>query len=658
MMKRFLALLLCFAMMLVTMLGLVACNKEEDPDEEEDLGAIINMYLTDVVYDLDPIHAFYNESSLKVVSLIFDTLFTLDSNGKVKKSLVDEYEIIEDENTNEYKMLITLKETLWSDGATQLSANDVVYTIKRALNCENSSEVACLLYDIKNARAAKHGDVSIDAVGVYAVDQLVVEFTFEGKIDYDAFIMNLCSPALAPLPESIVAKGEDWAKKPATMMCSGPFKVRKTDYTEGEEQLILERNEYYLRDKKKNKIDKYVTPYRIVVDYSMTDEQIKEAYDAGTLFYVGDIPMSLRNTYKDVATITDAISTHTYFLQTSILEVPMTYEEELESIRESERAEETGTETETETKKVTYTATEQNKIKERNELIAKINNINKNAVLFSDVNVRKALSLAIDRNAIAEAVVFAKAATALVPYGLFDEGSAKKSFRAVGEKLLETSADVNAAKALLSNYNTSEYTINITVAAYDEVHVLVAEMVKTAWEALGFNVALDLKGVIPNDDYYKYTDSTPTDICDDLYAETLRSGEFEVIALDYVATTSDAFSMLAPFAHEFAGQGMDMENRDYTVPTHITGFNNEAYNELIEKAFAAETAGEKSEALHEAEKLLIEQMPVIPIIFNQNATLTSKMLSKVQSSFYCPALFKKTVLKDYEKYKPVETTAN
>lgn len=641
-------------MISTVMLGLVSCSKD-NPDDEEDLGAIINMYLTDIVYDFDPIHAFYNESALKVVSLIFDTLFTVDSNGKVKKSLVESYKITEDENSNEYKMLITLKETLWSDGVTQLSANDVVYTIKRALNCENSSDVACLLYDIKNARAAKHGDVSIDTVGVYAVDQLVVEFTFEGKIDYDAFMMNLSSPALAPLPESIVAKGEDWAKKPATMMCSGPFKVRKTDFTEGEEQLILERNEYYLRDKKKDKIDKYVTPYRLVVDYSMTDEQIKAAYDAGTLFYVGDIPMSLRSTYKDIATVTDAISTHTYFFQTQTLEVPMKYEDELESIWESERAEDTGTDTET--RKTTYTPDEQQKIEERNELIAKIENINKNAALFSDVNVRNALSLAIDRNAIADAVVFAKAANALVPYGLFDEGSADKSFRALGKKLIDTSAKVDEAKSLLSSYNTSEYTINITVAAYDEVHVLIAEMVKTAWEALGFNVVLDLKSVIPNDDYYKYTESTPTDICDDLYAEALRSGEFEVIALDYVATTPDAFSMLAPFAHEFAGQGIDMENRDYTVPTHITGFNNTEYNTLIETAFSAETAAEKSEALHKAEELLMEQMPVIPIIFNQNATLTSKELSKVKSSFYCPALFKNTVLKNYEKYKSEETTA-
>ena len=108
----------------------------------------------------------------------------------------------------------------------------------------------------------------------------------------------------------------------------------------------------------------------------------------------------------------------------------------------------------------------------RNEEIAMIENINKNAVLFRDSNVTKALSLAIDRNAIAEAVVFAKAANALVPYGLYEAESAKKSFRAVGGKLIETSADVNAAKSLLSAYNTADYTINITVAEYDEVHML------------------------------------------------------------------------------------------------------------------------------------------------------------------------------------------
>lgn len=675
MIKRLLSCMLCVVMLL----GLVSCKKGDEDDADK--GAYINMYLSDIVYDLDPLHSSYNDSALKVSGLLFDTLFKLDSKGKVKNELVKKYEIIEDENTQEYKMLITLKDTHWSDG-TYVSANDVVYTFKRILDCENSSEAGALLYDIKNARKVKHGDVSIDSLGVYAVDELVVEFTFENridengniiKVDYDKFIRTLASPMFAPLPESIVAKGEDWAKKPATMVSSGPFKLRSVSYEKGKESMVLERNDYYLRNKDKDALDKYVTPYRIIVDYSMTDEEIAKAYNDGLLFFVGDIPMSLRNQYKDVAKVSDAISTHVYYFQTQTLEVPITYEEELANKAESERVSKELAESilaESNSNKVTTSSSTQKppepeetvlkgqdaiNAEERHKLIEFIENINKNAELFKNADVRKALSLAIDRDSIAEKVVFAKAANALVPYSIFNEDSAKKSFRAIGGKLIETSAKMDEAKSLLSKYNTADYTIDITVAAYDEVHLAIAEMVKVAWEALGFKVNIREVGVIPNDDYYKYTDSIPTDIMDDLYAEDLRSGRFSVIALDLVSESCDAFSMLAPFAHEFAGQGMDMESQQYIVPTHITGYNNEEYNKLIEKAFNADNSGERTEALHQAEKLLLDDMPIIPIIFNQNAVLIHSDLSKVEKTFFVPYTFSKAKLKNYGRFTPVDT---
>lgn len=51
----------------------------------------------------------------------------------------------------------------WSDG-TAVSANDVVYAWKRLLEVDASYSAAALLFDIKNARAAKEGDCSIDDV--------------------------------------------------------------------------------------------------------------------------------------------------------------------------------------------------------------------------------------------------------------------------------------------------------------------------------------------------------------------------------------------------------------------------------------------------------------------------------------------------------------
>jgi ABC-type oligopeptide transport system substrate-binding subunit len=490
-------------------------------------------------------------------------------------------------------MLITLKSTYFSDGSL-LSADNVVFAWKRILDVENSSEAAVLLYDIKNARAIKEGDMSIDDLGVAAVDTLVLEITFaDVNVDRDQFILTLTSPCLVPLPGILVPRTDDWAKKPGTIACSGPFMLRTANYADGFETLVLERNSYYFRDRTKDALDKSVKPYRLVIDYTKTDEEIKQAYDNGEIFYIGDIPLSIRNYYKDTAKITDAMSTHAYYFNTA--KAP-----------------------------------------------------------FDNLNVRLALSATIDREAIAQEIVFAEAASALVPFGIFDSTSPNKSFREVGGVIISTKSDLTKANQYIaeSGINPSDYTFTLSVAAYDEVHVKIGEMVVENWKALGFNVSLNPIDVIVNDDIGP-TGDVSTDIRDDIYMENLFAGEFDVIGLDIVATSVNALSILAPFAKQFSGQSVNMDvdinNPVYELTPHITKFDNEEYNAKIEEAFGKNGA-DRAAVLHEAENMLLEQMPVIPIIFNKNATLTSDELSKITTSYYGFDSFKKTILKDYKKY--------
>ena len=79
MMKRVLALILCLCSVL---LCFTACAKDKD-----DKGAYIRMYLTEPVYDLDPLNAFDNEAALQLTSMIFENLFYADDNGKPQKGL-------------------------------------------------------------------------------------------------------------------------------------------------------------------------------------------------------------------------------------------------------------------------------------------------------------------------------------------------------------------------------------------------------------------------------------------------------------------------------------------------------------------------------------------------------------------------------------------
>jgi len=627
MMKKLVCLTLCLCMLVAVFAG---CSDKDDKYYD---GAYVTMYIADEMYDFDPANAYNNESALKIVSLLFDNLFVLNEKGKVEKSLAKKYEIIEDKDLNEYKMLITLEDTKWTDG-TALTANDVVFAWTRLLKSDASYEAASLLFDIKNAKAAKNGEVSIDDVQVLAVESNVVEIQFEGKIDYDQFLVNLTSYALVPLREDIVRKTADWAKQPSTICTSGPFRLREISYEEGEEQLVLERNSYYFRNNLKDAADKSVTPYRLIVDYSMSDSEIATAYNDGKLFYIGDIPLSIRGSVveAEVSDIMKSMSTHTYYLN----------ENAVIRYYSSKAFKKLSTE-------------------EYNEkLVSGLVDGEDGDKIFADANVRQALSLAINRSAIAQKVVYAKAASGFIPYGVFNSDSAKKSFREEGEKsgiLIAENANKAQAEAKLeaADIDPEDYMFTIAVAAYDDVHMAIAKEVQAAWEDLGFNVAINAIDVEVNDDKNDTTGEVSKLIRDDIFAENFRAGLYEVAAVDKVAPSADAFTSLASFAKEFTGNASSAKNSpDFNVPNHATGYNNKKYDELITNAYAEKNINERAEILHEAEKVLVEDMPVIPIIFNQSATLVSGELSKIKTDYYSNDIFKKMVLKDYKAYLPEE----
>lgn len=686
--KRLLALLLCLVMCLTALVGCAQTKNDKDK------GAYITMYLTDEIYNFDPAYAYTNEEAESIVSLMFIRLFSLNSRGKLQYELAEEWDVKEDMKNKEYTMTITLRDTWWSD-KTRVTADDVVFAWKRILNPENSFSCAALLFDVKNARAVKAGNCSIDDLGVVALNDNTLEISFERPIDYDAFLLNLTSLALAPLREDYVSKTDDWAKKPGTMVTSGAFKISKTMFDEstrvrypdingtnelGEpytsalqryeakySMLVLERNACYMRDPEDDDLawDKSVKPYRIIIDCTKTDEQIWAAMQGGTttsfdedgdtygtpndiitvsgdIFYMGSIPVSLR-TNPDVAKkadVTDALSTQVLYLNENALIKNKTTGEDI--------------------------------------------------ALFANKDVRLALSLALNRQSIANALVFAEAATALVPNGIYEQGTSG-SFRKTGGSILATTADTAAAQSLLSSagIKPSDYTFTVVANPNDDALMVMAQAAVDAWAALGFNVKLEKRGTILNNDFYKPIGNIPTDLCDELYLENLLNNDYAVIAIDYCAYTAEAYSMLAPFAADFSG----MVDSNFNMIPHSTGYSNDEYNALFEAIFylpyynqitSADYASfviydnaeafqtvldgvgatyekygvdpngdikkAKATLLHEAEKILMADMPIIPVVFNQNATIGSKQLKNVESDLYVPYDFTLSSFKNYENY--------
>lgn len=663
--KRIIALLLCLVMTVSVFAG---CAGSIDADSDYK-GQQVIMYLSENIYNLDPACAYRNASLRSIVSLIFDTLFTVDETGKVTPSLAKDYSV--EEKDGRHFMYIEIREDAkWSDN-NPVTADDVAYAWKRLLNPKNSYEAAALLFDIKGAREYNQTGEGKDTMGISA-DQKLLTIEFEGDIDEDQFILNLTSLALAPLREDIVGEmkdndkqADDWAKKSSIMVASGPFKLTKvgyytnegieyTDINYSEEQVdadnkivldkngnpvfidgteatgfaaqevtsyMLERNLYYYRDAEEGeKLDVSVTPYRIIVDCSLSDEEILKAYNDGIITYVGDIPMSIRESVKDDAEKYDSLSTNVCYLN-------------------------------------------QNALVERTLADGTVDYVK----LFANEKVRQILSMAIDRETIANKIVFAKAATGLVPTGVYDTNSIKKMFRDTATSYEYLSKkEVAELKAALTAAGIvpSEYSFSITVSSYDEVHYYVATALAAAWgeTGLGFDVEVKVRGTIANNDVHKDVASVPRDLCDDLWAEDVASGNYQAAILDLVAPSVDPFSVLAPFATAFSGQAIDMSlNAETKASTHITGYSSTEYDALIEAIYAEKNIANRSANLHKAEDMLMAAMPVIPIVFNESAYLINEDLldlgNKIMffwdkaGDYYAPVSFDKLTVKNYEDYE-------
>jgi len=563
-MKKVLSLLLCALMLLPVF---TACGAAED----EDKGATIPVLLATQPTNFDPATALYDESGAKILGLIYSGLTYIDEKGKLQLDLAKSWKTKEDPEKNYYMLEITLNDTKWSDGRA-VSADDVVFAWKRILEPDFQSEAASLLMGIKNARAVKRGDMSIDDLGVYAADTSVVQIEFETKPDYELFLRYCASPALYPLREDVVLKADDWATNTTIIVGSGPFGVR--NFSMGK-TLVLERNIYYYRNiEKEDSITKYVVPYRLAANYEIDS---LAGYNDGSVLFISELPLAERKAYADKVTISDTLSTASYYFNTT--KAP-----------------------------------------------------------FDNANVRKALSLALDRNAIVDIVTYAKAATGFVPAAVYDYDN-KTSFRTNGGDVISATANLEEAKKLLSGANANgNYTL--TVRKGNAVDLAVAEYAIGVWKSLGLNFTVKELGT----ELYEYNEY---DLYRDDYIEAYETGDYDVIAIDAQALTNDAFPVLAPFALSFAGGAMDLVNKNYDEVPHLTGYNSAEYNAVIEEAYAAATAAERSTALHKAEGILANDMPVIPLFVYQNAYMKSDELSGITMTYFGTMQFKKTSYKNY-----------
>lgn len=233
--------------------------------------------------------------------------------------------------------------------------------------------------------------------------------------------------------------------------------------------------------------------------------------------------------------------------------------------------------------------------------------------VFSNPLIRKAFSLAIDRNYIVENVSQAGEvpATGYVPAGVNDAaGPGSDDFRTVGGEYYSVAEEdyeknCEEARALLAEagypngegFPTVEYMYNT-----NDKHKAIGEALQNMWqEQLGVTVNLS------NQDW-------------NVFLESRKQGDYQIARNGWIADYNDPCSFLDMW---YTGGG----NND-------AQYSNKDYDAKIDAAKATAVQEERMKAFHEAEDILIEQDNVLaPVYFY---TQPYMIKDDIQGMYYTP----------------------
>lgn len=217
---------------------------------------------------------------------------------------------------------------------------------------------------------------------------------------------------------------------------------------------------------------------------------------------------------------------------------------------------------------------------------------------LSDKRVRKALSLAIDRNYIVSNIGHGKliAAESFVPPVV---KGVEKSFREESSNFIianNYSNNIIEAKKLLAEagYPNGENFPILEVKVSSGFYTTVLEAIQEMWKN---NLNID---VVVRTEESKIT------------LPFRQSGKYQIARTSWTGDYNDPLTML---------QIMTSES-----DVNYSGFSNERYDYLINFATTSTNEKDRMEALKEAEAILFEEMPIIPFIYRTDFLVVNPKL--------------------------------
>ncbi|MCX4343377.1 MAG: peptide ABC transporter substrate-binding protein [Kineothrix sp.] len=234
-------------------------------------------------------------------------------------------------------------------------------------------------------------------------------------------------------------------------------------------------------------------------------------------------------------------------------------------------------------------------------------NLNRDA--FKDAKVRQALSLAIDRDYVANTLLqgtYSPASNFMGPGWIDTDGAPFIDKANGGAPYIDTAdfeGNLEKAKALLeeAGYPNGEGFPAISYTTNDAgYHKVVAEYLQQAWAELGIDLQVNI---------VEWSSFTPM----------RRNGEYDVARNGWVGDYSDPSNMLDLL---------------YSTNGNNDGkFSNSEYDAAMDTSRTTLDAAERSEALHTAEDILMAEAGCVPIAYYNDFWLQS---DKITGSWHSP----------------------
>ncbi|MFD2867249.1 peptide ABC transporter substrate-binding protein [Kurthia populi] len=203
-----------------------------------------------------------------------------------------------------------------------------------------------------------------------------------------------------------------------------------------------------------------------------------------------------------------------------------------------------------------------------------------------NVNIRKALAMSIDREGLIKNVLKGGQTPALADVPVAIEGYENDNNLFEGNNTDEAKKYLEKGLKELGLKDASDLKIGISINT-SEAHAAVAQFIQEGWKKnLGIETTID------NAEWQVFLDK-------------VSALDYQVARMGWIADYNDAYTFLERY--DTAKNG----NND-------TGWENKEYKELMAKAVKETDEAKRTEFLKDGQKILMDEMPVIPIYFYSN----------------------------------------